>query len=149
VLYLILFFSAKHGNKILFSIGYFIYLYVYQMLPPSLFPLYKPPIPSPAPYFYEGAPPPIHPLLPHHPGIPLCWGIKPPLDQGLPLPLMPDKAILCYMCGWSHGSLHVYSLIGGLVHGSSGGWGGERGPCWLILFFLRDCKPLQFIQFFC
>jgi hypothetical protein len=34
---------------------------------------------------------------------------------------------LCYICGWSHGYLHVYSLVGGLVLGSSG------GSCWLIL----------------
>jgi hypothetical protein len=33
------------------------------------------------------------------------------------------KAILCYICNWSHGSLHVYSLVGGLVPGSSGGGG--------------------------
>jgi hypothetical protein len=32
------------------------------------------------------------------------------------LSLMPDKATLC----WSHGSLHVCSLIGGLVLGNSG-----------------------------
>ena len=37
---------------------------------------------------------------------------------------MPDKAILCYIFSWSHGSLHVYSLVGGLVLGSSGGGGG-------------------------
>jgi hypothetical protein len=38
-------------------------------------------------------------------------------------PLMPDHAILCYIYSWSHGSLHVYSLVGGLVPGSSGeGW---------------------------
>jgi hypothetical protein len=42
--------------------------------------------------------------------------------------LMPDKSILCYICGWSHGSLHVYSLVGGLVSGSY--WGSD----WLILF---------------
>jgi hypothetical protein len=42
---------------------------------------------------------------------------------------MPDKAILCYICGWSHGSLHVYSLVGGLVPGSlAGDWGGV----WLV-----------------
>ena len=46
----------------------------------------------PLPCFYEGAPPPIHPLLPHCPSIPLHWGIKPSQDQGPPLPLMPDKA---------------------------------------------------------
>ena len=33
---------------------------------------------------------------------------------------MPDKAILCYIYGWSHGSLHVYFLVSGLVPGSSG-----------------------------
>ena len=37
-----------------------------------------------------------------------------------PLPLMSDEAILCYICSWSHGSLHVYSLVGDLVPGSSG-----------------------------
>jgi hypothetical protein len=58
--------------------------------------------------------PPTHPLPPPHPGIPLHWGIE------------PDKAILCYICSWSHGSLHMYSLVGGLVPRSSGvgvgGW---------------------------
>ncbi|EDM10302.1 RGD1560158 (predicted), isoform CRA_a [Rattus norvegicus] len=34
---------------------------------------------------------------------------------------MPDNAILCYICGWSHGSFHVYSLVDGLVPGTSGG----------------------------
>ena len=33
---------------------------------------------------------------------------------------MSHKAILCYICGWSHGFLHVYSLVGGLVPGRSG-----------------------------
>ena len=68
--------------------------------------------------------PPTHPLPPHAASIPLYWGIKPLQDQGL-LPLMSDKAIFCYICGWSHGPLHVYSLVGGLDPGSSG---------WLILF---------------
>jgi hypothetical protein len=58
------------------------------------------------------------------------------------LPLMPDKAILCYICRWSHGSLHVYSLVGGLVRESSGVCG------WLILVFLRGCKALHFLQSF-
>jgi hypothetical protein len=44
------------------------------------------------PCFYEGAPPPTHPLLPHCPSIPLYSGIKPSQDQGPPLPLMPDRA---------------------------------------------------------
>jgi hypothetical protein len=37
---------------------------------------------------------------------------------------MLDKGILCYICSWSHGSLHVYYLVGGLVPEKSGesGW---------------------------
>jgi hypothetical protein len=48
------------------------------------------PIPSPLPCFYEDAPSPTYPQLPHHPSIPLHWDIKPSQDQGPPLPLMPD-----------------------------------------------------------
>jgi hypothetical protein len=59
------------------------------------------------------------------------------------LPLMPNEAILCYICRWSRGSFHVYSLVGGLVPGSSGASG------WLILlFFLWGCKPLKLLQSF-
>jgi hypothetical protein len=36
--------------------------------------------------------------------------------------LMPNKAILCFIFDWSHRSLHVYSLVGGLVSGSFVGW---------------------------
>jgi hypothetical protein len=51
----------------------------------------------------------------------------------------PTKAILYYNCGWSHGTLHVYSLVGGLVPGSSGEGGGSG---WLILlFFLCVVNP--------
>ena len=92
-----------------FFIGYFIYLH-FKCCPFSQFPLHKPhPIPIPFP--------------PHHSSIPLHWGIKPPQDQGLPLPLMPDKAILSSICSWSHRSHHVYSSVGGLVPGNSG-WSG-------------------------
>ena len=58
--------------------------------------------------FYEGAPTPTH-RLPYHPSIHLSWGIKSSQDKGSPLRLIPDKAILCYLCSWSHESLHVYS----------------------------------------
>ena len=61
------------------------------------------------------------PFPPSHPGIPQHWGIKPSQDQGPLFPLMSKKAILCYMCGWNHGSLHVYSVVGGLVPVSSEG----------------------------
>jgi hypothetical protein len=79
---------------------------------------------------YEGAQTSIHPLLPPHPGIPLHWGIEPSQDQGPLFPLMPDKAILCYISGWSHGSLHVYSLVGGFVPGSSGPLAGSLSSQW-------------------
>ena len=64
----------------------------------------EPPIPSPSLCLYEGDPPPTHPLLPSRPGIPLNWGIKPPQTQGLFLTLMSNKAILCHIRGWNHGS---------------------------------------------
>jgi hypothetical protein len=60
---------------------------------------------------------PLHLLCPD---IPLHWGIELSQDKGPLLPLMSHKAILC----WSHdGSLHMYSLVGGLVPGSSGAEG--------------------------
>jgi hypothetical protein len=93
--------------------------------------------------FFLISPPQTHPILPppasmrvhpHHPATPISlpciyWGIEPSQDQGPPLPRMPDKAILCYICSWSHWSPHMYFLVGGLVPGSSGGSG------WLILLF--------------
>jgi hypothetical protein len=72
--------------------------------PTSWLPLRQPPSALPPPlYLYEGAPLPTHTLPPHSPSIPLCWGIKPPWDQRPPFPLLSDKAILCYVCIWSHG----------------------------------------------
>ena len=67
---------------------------------------------------YEGAPPSTYPLPSSHPGIPLPWGIKAP---GSLFTLMSDKAILCHICGWSPGSFHVYSLVGGLFPRRTGG----------------------------
>ena len=93
----------------------------------------------PPPCFYEGAPSPTQQLQTHHPSIPLHWRIEPSQYQVPPVSLMLNKAILCYICSLSHGSLHVYSLIGGLVPGSSGSSG------WLILFLLWGAKPLQFL----
>jgi hypothetical protein len=111
---------------------------IFRMSSPFQFLLYKPPTPPLFPCFYEGAPPKTHLLQPKRPSIPL---FKLPQDQGAPLPLMPDKAILCYTCVGSHGSHHVYTLIGGLVP--------ERFAVsgWLILlFFLWGCKLLQPLQ---
>jgi hypothetical protein len=73
------------------------------------------------PCLYEGVPSPILPLLHPIPGIPLHWCMGPSQAQVPPLLLMPAKAILCYTCSLSHGSLHVYPLVGGLVPGSFGG----------------------------
>jgi hypothetical protein len=57
---------------------------------------------------------PTHPytLLSSHPGIPLYSGIEPPQTQGPLFPLVSNKAILCHICGWSYGSLYVYTLEG-------------------------------------
>jgi len=104
------------------------FIYTSNVISFPSFPSRNPPAHPPITCLHEGAPPPIHLLLPHCPSIPLCRGIEPPQDRGPPFPLMLDKAILCYMCDWSHGSLHVYSLVGGLVPGSSGGLVGWY--CW-------------------
>ena len=63
---------------------------------------------------------PSHQLWPPYPGIPLHWSIKPSHDQGHLCLLMSNKAILCYIYSGNHGSLHVYTLVGGLFPGSSG-----------------------------
>ena len=76
------------------------------------------PIPPPL-YLLKVAPSLTYPLLPHTSSIHLCWGINPLQNQGLPLSLTPDKAILCYIYTWIHRSIHVYSLIGGFVPKSS------------------------------
>jgi hypothetical protein len=84
---------------------YFLFIYFIGYLP-SQFLLHKP-LP---PLFlggclYECAPPPAHPLLLQQSSIPLSCVIKHPLDQGAPLPVMLEKAILCYICRQSHGYL--------------------------------------------
>ena len=113
------------------------------MLTPFLISLPQIPYPTHSPCFYDGAPSTTHLLAPHLLSIPLSWDIEPPQDQGPLLPLMPDKAILCYICSWNHGSIHLYSFVGGLVPGNSGGSG------WLIfLLFLWGCKVLQLLQSF-
>jgi len=79
---------------------------------------------SPSPCIYEDAPPPTHPSTHSHLialAFPYSGGNKPSQDPGFFLLLMLDNVILCYIRDWSHGSLHVYSLVGGLVPGSSGG----------------------------
>jgi hypothetical protein len=91
--------------------------FTFQMLSPS--PVPPPKMPHTLPLLLWGCSP-NYPLPLLRPGIPIHWNIQPSQDQGASLPLMSKKAILCYICEWSHGSLHVYSLVGGLVPGSSG-----------------------------
>jgi hypothetical protein len=79
-------------------------------------------IPPLSPIFFEGFSPSTHPLPHPHPDIPLHWGIKPSQNQEPLLSLMPKKAILCYICSWRRGSLHLYSLVGRSVP-----WGRLRG----------------------
>jgi hypothetical protein len=112
-----------------FFIGYFLYLH-FKCFPLSWVPpesLYSIPLP-----LLLGRCSPTCQLPPPHPGIFLHWGIKPSQDQGLLLWLM----ILCYICGWSHGSLHVYSLVSDLVPGSSGNKPGGSSENW-TQYYLR------------
>ena len=60
----------------------------------------------------------LNPLPPSCSGIPQQWGIQPPQVQWAILPLLFNRAILCHTCGWNHGSLHVYSLVGDPVPGA-------------------------------
>jgi hypothetical protein len=78
-----------------------------------------------------------HPLLLQHPCIPLLWVMGPVQYQGAPLPVIPDKAILCYISSWCQVYPHMYSLAGVLVPGCFG------GSCWLILLFW-DSKSFKF-----
>ena len=64
----------------------------------------------------------------------------PSQNQGPLLPLMSDKAILYYICGWSH----VYILDGGLFSGIQGGSG--RFILWFLLW--GSCKPIQVLGAF-
>jgi hypothetical protein len=90
-----------------FFFGHFIYLHFKSSLL-SQFSLQKLPIPSSLPLLLLGFSP-TYLLPPHSPGIPLCWGTEPSQDQGPLLPLISNKAILCY--SWSHGLLlFSYSL---------------------------------------
>ena len=72
------------------------------------------------------------------PCIPLHWGFEPSQDQGPLLPLMPYKAIFCYIGGWSNGSLH----------GSLQQFVGHLSPAQLYLrfFVLKHLKTVRLVQ---
>ena len=97
------------------------YLLHFKCYSLSQFPLLEISYPISLPVLLWGSTPPTHPVPLPCPGIPLQWVIKLSKDQGPLLPLMLDKAILCYIYGWNH---VLYSLVGSLDSGSSG---------WLIL----------------
>jgi hypothetical protein len=102
----------------------FYFIYISNVIP---FPC----IPSRIPYPIVLLPDPMRVLtyLPTHSHLPAL--AFPSQKQGPFLPLMSNKAILCYICSRNHGSLIVYTLVSGLVPASS--W--ESGLL-LLLFFL-------------
>ena len=121
-------------------IGYFLYLH-FKCYPlaqsPSVNPLSHPPPFASMRVFPH---PPSLPLPPPHLGIFLNWGIEPSQEQGPLLPLVTNKAILCYIYGWSH----VYSLVGGLISGRF-----DLGAFGLVDIILpMGYKPLQLPQSF-
>ena len=95
------------GSQTCISFIRFIYLY-FKCYPLSWFPLQNPTIPSSSSCL------PTHSLPLPCTGIALHWGIDPSQDLGPLLPLMCNKAILCCICSWSHGSLYV-EVLGVLV----------------------------------
>jgi hypothetical protein len=82
-------------------------IYISNGIPLSRFPPPpETPIPPPPPASMRVCPhSPTHSCL-HALEFPLHWGREPSQDQGPLFPLTADKAILCYICGWSHASLH-------------------------------------------
>ena len=87
-----------------FFFYYFIYLHS-KLSPFQVSPLKIPYTITLPPCLYKGALPPSHSLPSFLPGIYLHWGIKHTQAQGPLLPVMSNKAILCHICGQSHGSL--------------------------------------------
>jgi len=85
-----------------------------------LFPLYHPPPPLLSPFFSPlflwNRMLPLPPTYSHLRPLIFLYTMEMSF-----LLLMPDNAILCYICDWSHGPIPVYSLVCGLVPGSSGG----------------------------
>jgi hypothetical protein len=109
------------------------YLFTFQMLSSILVSIQKIPISTHLllwGYF------PTHPHLSQSPRIPLHWDIEPSQDQGPPYTLLPDKAILYYICSQSHRFVPLYSLVGGLVPGSSGG-------CWFCCSSYGVANPCR------
>jgi len=111
--------TVNNLNYLFIFIDYFIYLH-FKYCPPSRSPICKPPTLSLLPFASKRVlpHPPTH-FLPYSSRIPLHWGNKPPQDQAPPLSI--DATVLCYICSGIHGPTNVYSLVDGLVPGSSEG----------------------------
>jgi hypothetical protein len=91
-------------------------LFTFQMLPPFPVPPLKHPIPSLSPCFYEGAPPPTHPLPPPRPRSPLHWASSLHRSKGLSshwCPTSPSSAT--YTAGAMGPSMYTYVLMYGPV----------------------------------
>jgi hypothetical protein len=86
-------------NNFIYFIGCF-YLFTFQILSP--FPVSHLETPYPIPPTPAS---PSNPLLLPHPGIPLHWVTGYSQGHGPLLPLISNKAILCYICSW----MHMYS----------------------------------------
>jgi hypothetical protein len=100
----------------------FLYLY-FNVIP---FPGFLSNIPLSQPHtlcFYEGVPPPTHPLPPPCLIIPYTGASSLHMTKGLSSHWFLTR--LCHIYSWSQRSFHVDSLVGGLVPRSSGnlvGW---------------------------
>jgi hypothetical protein len=96
-----------------------LFIYISNVFPLPSFPSTSRLSPPPSPCLYEGAPPPFHPLLSQQPSGSLSWIIKGLFSQWCQI----RQSSATYPAG-AMGPPHVYSLVGGLVPGSSGDTGG-------------------------
>jgi hypothetical protein len=109
------------------------FIYISNVFSFPGFPFRNPLTHPPSPCLYEGAPLSTHSYLPA-----LAFPYN---GASHTLPMMSNKAILCHICGRSHGSLHVYSLVGGPVPETSR----ESGQL-TVLLPPWGCKPPQLLQ---
>jgi len=85
-----------------------IFIYISNDIPFPGFPSISPLSHTPLPTSLRMLPLPNHPPFPPPlPDIPLHCRVQPWQDQGLLLPLVPNKTMLCYIGSWSPGSVHV------------------------------------------
>jgi hypothetical protein len=120
-------------DKIFYFLLNIFFIYISNIIP-------FPDFPSENPYS-------LHPFPAHQPTHSASWSWHSPTlghrTFTRPKASPPIDALFSYVCVWSHGSLHVYSLVVGFVPGSSAGTG------WFIfLFFLWGCKLLQLLGSF-